>query len=205
MSVNFKLLAGLGNPTAQYEKTRHNAGFWFLDEVASHYRLVFHQDQRFQGWVAKLELHGDTVFLLKPTTYMNRSGQSVGALAKYFKIEPAEILVAHDELDLVPGVVRLKRGGGHGGHNGLRDLMAHLGSADFYRLRFGIGHPGDRAAVVSYVLDAPNRADGELVESAIARAKALLPDMLIGRLDAVMNRLHADSHREMKNSVDSKR
>jgi PTH1 family peptidyl-tRNA hydrolase len=166
--------------------------------------LVFHQDQRFQGLVAKLELHGDTVFLLKPTTYMNRSGQSAGALAKYFKIQPSEILVAHDELDLVPGIVRLKRGGGHGGHNGLRDLIAHLGSADFYRLRFGIGHPGDRTAVVSYVLDAPGRADGELVDGAIARAIALLPDMLTGRLDAVMNRLHADPSREIKKSFDSK-
>lgn len=196
--MNFKLLVGLGNPTAQYEKTRHNAGFWFLDEIADRQRLVFHQDQRFHGQFAKLEWQGATVFLLKPTTYMNRSGQAVGALAKYFKIEPSEILVAHDELDLMPGVVRLKRGGGHGGHNGLRDMVAHLGSADFYRLRLGIGHPGDKSAVVSYVLDAPGRAERELIDTTITQAIGLLSDILDGRLEAVMNRLHTKPKAEQK-------
>lgn len=196
--MNFKLLVGLGNPTAQYEKTRHNAGFWFLDEIAARYRLVFHQDQRFHGQLAKLEWQGVTVHLLKPMTYMNRSGQSVGAVAKYFKIEPSEILVAHDELDLVPGVVRLKRGGGHGGHNGLRDMVAHVGSSDFYRLRFGIGHPGERLAVASYVLDAPGRADRELIDTVIAKAAGVLPDLLTGRLEVVMNHLHTKSNAETK-------
>jgi PTH1 family peptidyl-tRNA hydrolase len=190
VAVNFKLLVGLGNPTAQYEKTRHNAGFWFLDEVAVRHRLAFRQDQGFHGLVTRLDLNGATVHLLKPTTFMNRSGLSVGALVKYFKIEPAEILVAHDELDLPPGVVRLKRGGGHGGHNGLRDIVSHLGSPDFYRLRFGIGHPGERSAVVGYVLDAPPLSERELLRDAIGRASALLPDMLTDRLDSVMNRLH---------------
>ncbi len=206
MSANLKLLVGLGNPTGQYEKTRHNAGFWFLDEIASRYRLVFHQDQRFHGLSARLELDENTVFLLKPMTYMNRSGLSVGAMAKYFKIEPVEILVAHDELDLMPGVVRLKRGGGHGGHNGLRDLMTHLGTADFHRLRFGIGHPGDRAEVISFVLNPPSRDDGEIIGEAIAKAAANLPGLVSGKLDAVMNRLHVDPRREAKKrltSVDS--
>jgi PTH1 family peptidyl-tRNA hydrolase len=189
----FKLLVGLGNPTVHYEKTRHNAGFWFLDEVADSYHLVFRQDQKFYGLIARLDLNGTTVHLLKPTTFMNRSGQSVGALAQYLKINPSEILVAHDELDLLPGVVRLKRGGGHGGHNGLRNIVSHLGSSDFYRLRFGIGHPGDRAAVVDYVLHAPSTVEKELLRGAIARALALLPDLLAGKLEAVMNRLHAVS------------
>jgi PTH1 family peptidyl-tRNA hydrolase len=196
VSANFKLLVGLGNPTAQYEKTRHNAGYWFLDQVAASYRLAFRLEPRFHGHTAKLELDGEAVLLLKPATYMNLSGQAAGALAKYFKIEPPEILVAHDDLDLAPGVVRLKRGGGHGGHNGLRDLMAHLGSVDFYRLRFGIGHPGDRAEVLSYVLGAPGRADAEQIDGAVSKAITQFPSLMTGRLDAVMNRLHAGPRRE---------
>ncbi|CAL1240989.1 aminoacyl-tRNA hydrolase [Candidatus Methylocalor cossyra] len=193
MAVNFKMVVGLGNPTAQYEHTRHNAGFWFLDEVAAHHRVALHREQRFQGVVGKLEWAGSTVLLLKPMTYMNRSGLSVGAVARYFHIQPAEILVAHDELDLAPGVVRLKRGGGHGGHNGLRDLMAHLGSPDFHRLRFGIGHPGDRAAVIAYVLGVPDPSERSLIEQAIAKAVVLLPELLVSPLEMVMNQLHAGS------------
>ena len=184
---------GLGNPTAHYEKTRHNAGFWFLDAVADSHHLAFHPDPRFHGLTAKLDLNGTSVYLLKPTTFMNRSGQSVAALVHYLKFNPVEILVAHDELDLPPGVVRLKRGGGHGGHNGLRDIISQLGSSDFYRLRFGIGHPGDRSAVVDYVLHAPSRAENELLQGAMARALALLPDLLMGKLELFMNRLHATS------------
>lgn len=202
MSANFKLLVGLGNPTAQYEKTRHNAGFWFLDEVAAYYRLSFRPEQRFHGLTAKLDLHGETVFLLKPTTYMNRSGLSVGALARFFRIASSDILVIHDELDLPPGVVRLKCGGGHGGHNGLRDLVARLGAPDFYRLRFGIGHPGDRAAVVSYVLNTPSAEESKLIGGAIARVMAIFPSVLEGKLDSVMNRLHADTFRNEKKKVD---
>lgn len=200
MSAKFRLIVGLGNPTAQYEKTRHNAGFWFLDELAGEQRVSFHQDQRFHGWTGRLGVDGVPVHLLKPTTYMNRSGQAVGALAKYFKIEPAEILVVHDELDLSPGVVRLKRGGGHGGHNGLRDLIAHLGTADFYRLRFGIGHPGDRAAVIHYVLDTPMAAESEQIRDAMKRALKFVPAILDGELEKVMNHLHGSAGAWRKNN-----
>jgi PTH1 family peptidyl-tRNA hydrolase len=186
-----KLLVGLGNPGSQYDKTRHNAGFWFLDELASRSGMSFRDEGRFQGAAAKLERKGGVIYLLKPLTYMNRSGQSVAALTKYFKIEPEEILVAHDELDLPPGQVRLKRGGGHGGHNGLRDLISSLGSAEFFRLRLGIGHPGDRAAVVKYVLSEPSRVDEGLVHEAITKALDFLPDILDGNVSAAMNRLHA--------------
>ncbi|BBL76585.1 aminoacyl-tRNA hydrolase [Methylomagnum ishizawai] len=192
MPANFKLLVGLGNPTAQYEKTRHNAGFWFLDAIAARYRLGFREEPRFHGLAAKLELAGDTLLLLKPTTYMNRSGLAVGAMAKYFKVEPAQILVAHDELDLPPGVARLKRGGGHGGHNGLRDILAHLGTPDYYRLRFGIGHPGDRDAVVPYVLGAPSRAEAGLIEAAISNVADSVPELVAGNLAGLMNRLHSE-------------
>jgi PTH1 family peptidyl-tRNA hydrolase len=188
-----KLLVGLGNPGAQYDKTRHNAGFWFLDEVASRSGVVFRGEGRFQGAIARLERKGGYVYLLKPLTFMNRSGQSVASLAKYFKIKPDEILVAHDELDLPPGLVRLKRGGSHGGHNGLRDMISSLGSAEFYRLRLGIGHPGNRAAVVKYVLGEPSRSDGGLVREAISKTLDLLPEILDGNMSAAMDRLHATS------------
>lgn len=190
MSSRFRLIAGLGNPSAKYEQTRHNAGFWFLDEIAARHRLVFHSDQRTQGWVAKLAFEAETVFLLKPMSFMNRSGGAVAALAHYCKIPPEQILVAHDELDFEPGVVKLKAGGGHGGHNGLRDIISKLGSADFYRLRIGIGHPGNREDVVDYVLDRPSRHDGEILRAAVMRAADLLQDMLHGKLESVMNVLH---------------
>jgi PTH1 family peptidyl-tRNA hydrolase len=188
--TSLKLLVGLGNPTAQYDKTRHNAGFWFLDEVALHYRAAFREDARFLGAVARVERSESNLYLLKPATYMNRSGQAVGAIAKYFKIAPSEILVAHDELDLAPGVVRLKRGGGHGGHNGLRDIMAQLDTGDFYRLRLGIGHPGDRSAVVGYVLHPPSKGEEELLRAGMAKVIPLLADLMAGRIDAVMKALH---------------
>jgi len=186
-----KLLVGLGNPGGQYEKTRHNAGFWFLDEVAARHRLAFRDEGRFYGAVAKLDWKGGHVYLLKPLTFMNRSGQSVAALAKYFKIDPDEMLVAHDELDLPPGTARLKRGGGHGGHNGLRDIVASLATPSFFRLRLGIGHPGDRSQVVKYVLGEPSRDDEALIAQNIGAAADLLPPMLDGDFSAAINRLHA--------------
>jgi peptidyl-tRNA hydrolase, PTH1 family len=190
VAARFKLVVGLGNPTTQYEQTRHNAGFWFLDEVASRCGGRFSADSRSQGMLAKLDLAGESLLLLKPMQYMNRSGGSVSAMAHFFKIDPEQILVAHDELDFAPGTVRLKLGGGHGGHNGLRDIVAKLGSPAFARIRIGIGHPGHRDDVVNYVLDRPSRHDGDLIRSAIERAAAYLPDMVDGRLDAVMNGLH---------------
>lgn len=190
--MNFKLVVGLGNPTAEYERTRHNAGFWFLDEIADHYKAIFKPESRFHGAVARLDLEREQVYLVKPSTYMNRSGLSVGAISRYYKIAPPEILVVHDELDLPPGTVRLKRGGGHGGHNGLRDLAACVGTTDYYRLRLGIGHPGDRNQVIHYVLGAPSRSEEELIRSAMTRAMNVLPDILAGNLSSVMNRLHTD-------------
>lgn len=185
-----RLLVGLGNPTARYEKTRHNAGFWFLDEVARSMGLVFREESRFQGGVARKDAGSETLVLLKPSTYMNRSGSSVLATAAYYKIGVDEILVAHDELDLMPGVVRLKKGGGHGGHNGLRDMVLHLKSPEFYRLRLGIGHPGDRAQVANYVLDAPSKADSQEIHGAIDEAMRSMPLILSGDFSRAMNELN---------------
>jgi PTH1 family peptidyl-tRNA hydrolase len=190
VSPKFKLIVGLGNPTARYEKTRHNAGFWFMDELALSYRLVLHSETAFYGEVGRLDRQGIVLFMLKPMTYMNRSGQSVAAVARYYKIAPEEILVAHDELDFAPGVVRMKNGGGHGGHNGLRDIIAQLGSPAFFRLRIGVGRPPNRDDVVSYVLDSPRFEENELIRFAIADAVSAFPDLLEGNVDKAMGRLH---------------
>lgn len=190
VEASLKLLVGLGNPGAQYENTRHNVGFWFLDEVATRYRVAFREERRFHGAVGALDWNGGGVYLLKPGTFMNRSGQAVAAIVKFFKIEPEHVLVVHDDLDLHPGVIRLKRGGGHGGHNGLRDIIACLGSPDFYRLRFGIGHPGDRSAVIRYVLDSPSRSEGQLLREAVGQAIPFLPELLGGKFGKVMTEMH---------------
>ncbi|QSA96354.1 aminoacyl-tRNA hydrolase [Methylococcus sp. EFPC2] len=191
MAPNFRLLVGLGNPTAKYEKTRHNAGFWFLDEVARRYGVSMAADSRALGMVGKWMWQNEPVFLLKPMQYMNRSGGPVAAVARFYKIPPEQILVAHDELDFSPGTVRLKQGGGHGGHNGLRDIVSALGSANFCRLRIGIGHPGDRDKVADYVLDRPSRGDEDLLLRSIAVAADCLSDILDESLQQAMNKLHA--------------
>ncbi len=190
MTAAFRLLVGLGNPTSKYELTRHNAGFWFVDEIVRRYRLNFAADSRSQGLVARMDWEGESVYLLKPMQYMNRSGGPVSVMAHFYKIAPSQILVAHDELDFPPGVVRLKLGGGHGGHNGLRDIVARLGSSDFARVRLGIGHPGSREEVVNYVLDRPSRLERDLLGESIERAVDCLPQILAGKLDLVMNALH---------------
>lgn len=190
MPLAFKLIVGLGNPTPKYEHTRHNAGFWFADEIAQRYKLNFSADSRSQGMLARLDWEGESVYLLKPMQYMNRSGESVLALANFFKIEAARIIVAHDELDFPPGALKLKVGGGHGGHNGLRDIMARLGNSSFARMRVGIGHPGNRDEVVNYVLSNPSRHDEGLIHDAVARAADYFPQILVGKLDGVMNSLH---------------
>ena len=190
MSQSIRLIVGLGNPTPRYEKTRHNAGFWFVDSVARELRVSVRPEVRFQGAFGRGDAGGG-VMLLKPSTYMNRSGSAVAAVLGYFKLSPDQLLVAHDELDLAPGVVRLKSCGGHGGHNGLKDIVAHLGTTDFLRLRLGIGHPGDRDRVADYVLDAPNVADAELIGKAIARGLSELEDILRGETARAMNRLNA--------------
>jgi PTH1 family peptidyl-tRNA hydrolase len=185
-----RLIVGLGNPGAQYEGTRHNAGFWFVDQLAREHGGMFKTESRFNGQVCRIRAGGAECWLLKPTTYMNRSGQSVSSLARYYKLTPEQILVAHDELDLAAGAVRLKLGGGHAGHNGLRDIMSALGGGGFWRLRIGIDHPGDRDRVVDYVLSRPSRGDADGIQAAIGDAGALLPQLMAGEYQKVMNRLH---------------
>jgi peptidyl-tRNA hydrolase, PTH1 family len=191
VSCNFRLIAGLGNPTPQYARTRHNAGFWVLDEMAAHAGVSFSVDSRTQGQLARMSVEGEVVYLLKPTQFMNRSGGAVAALARFYRIQPEQVLVVHDELDFAPGAVRLKRGGGHGGHNGLRDIIACLGSADFWRLRMGIGHPGESAAVAGYVLSAPSPNESILLGAAVERVIGFFPDIIAGKLDRVMGEMHA--------------
>lgn len=173
MRTPIRLVVGLGNPGAEYAQTRHNAGFWFCERLAGQLGVDFANESRFQGRVAQARSAG--VWLLMPQTFMNRSGQAVGALARYHRITPGEILVVHDELDIPPGQLRLKFGGGLGGHNGLKDISAHLGTQDYWRLRIGIGHPGHRTEVVNYVLKPPRQEEHEQIDAAIDRALALWP------------------------------
>ena len=188
-----KLVVGLGNPGNKYERTRHNAGFWWLERLAHEISAAFREDTKFHGRVAKL-VHPAETWLLRPATYMNESGRAVATLAAFYKIAPHEILVAHDELDLPPGGVKLKFGGGVAGHNGLKDIATQLGSHDFWRLRLGIGHPRDHAAgeqeVVDYVLHPPRAEEQPLIEDAIARSLELWPLIAADDMEAAMLRLH---------------
>lgn len=186
-----RLIIGLGNPGREYEDTRHNAGFWWVDELAQLQKLSFKSEAKFHALSARGQLHGQEIFLLKPQTFMNGSGRAVASLAQFYKINPAEMLVVHDELDLLPGVARLKLGGGHGGHNGLKDIIAHLGSRDFWRLRIGIGHPGDRAEVSNFVLNHPRREERELIEQAMQHAQHVAPLIIEGKTEAAMLKLHS--------------
>lgn len=192
MSSCIELIVGLGNPGQKYERTRHNAGFWFIEELVRRTGASFKLENKFHGEVCKTRLDGKEVWLLKPLTFMNRSGQSVGALARFYKIPPEHILVAHDELDLPPGTIRLKKGGGHGGHNGLRDTTSQLGSREFMRLRIGIGHPGHSSEVTNYVLSKAPQPEQALMEQAIERALDELPAIIAGDYQKAMNRLHSD-------------
>jgi PTH1 family peptidyl-tRNA hydrolase len=185
-----RLVAGLGNPGPGYARTRHNVGFWWVDAVAESHGGHLRPEQRFHGSVGRVQVRGEPLWLLQPTTFMNRSGQSVGALARFYRIPPEQILVIHDDLDLPPGTVRLKRGGGHGGHNGLRDIIAHLGSRDFLRLRIGIGHPGEARQVTDYVLGVPSAADRGAFEEAIEASLRVLPLVVEGQMQKAMQRLH---------------
>lgn len=186
-----KLIVGLGNPGREYEATRHNAGFWWVDELARTQGANFKTDNKFHGLVARATVHGHETHLLKPQTFMNVSGRAVVALALFYKILPDQILVVHDELDLPPGSAKLKLGGGHGGHNGLKDIIAHLGTKEFWRLRIGIGHPGERDQVVNYVLNAPRKEEQGLIEEAMQHAQEVAPLIIEGKLEAAMLKLHS--------------
>ncbi len=189
--ADIRLIVGLGNPGAQYADTRHNAGFWFVDEVARTTGATLRAEPRFHGLAARIMLEGHELWLLEPSTFMNRSGQSVAALARFYKIAPEQILIVHDEIDLPVGQVKLKYAGGHGGHNGLRDLHAHLGTPNYWRLRIGVGHPGSKDLVVDYVLHAPSRLDREKINVVIDEASHQLQDLLRGEAARVMNHLHS--------------
>ncbi|NQD92007.1 aminoacyl-tRNA hydrolase [Pseudomonas sp. CrR25] len=187
-----QLIVGLGNPGPEYDQTRHNAGALFVERLANGQRVNLSTDRKYFGLVGKFNHQGLDVRLLIPTTYMNRSGQSVAALAKFFRIPVDAILVAHDELDMPPGVAKLKQGGGHGGHNGLRDIIAQLGNQNnFHRLRLGIGHPGHSSMVSNYVLGRAPRSEQELLDTSIDFALDVLPEMLAGDWSKAMQKLHS--------------
>jgi peptidyl-tRNA hydrolase, PTH1 family len=196
MSTPIRLIVGLGNPGPEYETTRHNAGFWLADHVADDLRASFTMEKGFSGFVAKGRHGGENVVLLKPMTYMNKSGQSVGAVARFFKFTPEQVLVLHDELDLMPGEVKLKQGGGHAGHNGLRDIQPALGSPAFWRLRLGIGHPrtlGLAQQVADFVLHTPRREEMTGIETVIDRCRAVMPLLLDGEFTKATQQLHREN------------
>lgn len=184
-------IVGLGNPGPKYAGTRHNAGAWLVEALAREIGQPLREERKFLGLHCKAHWQGQDLHLLVPTTYMNRSGQSAKALADFFKIPPEQILIVHDELDLPPGAARFKHGGGHGGHNGLRDLVRHLGTKDFPRLRVGIGHPGDSNQVVNYVLSNAGKRELTAIADAIDEAGRCLPDAISGDWAKAMNRLHS--------------
>ena len=187
---DIKLIVGLGNPGKEYERTRHNAGFRWVDAIAEGKRASWKRETKFAGWVTRVEEGGRDFWMLKPATYMNERGRSVSALMRFYRIEPAQMLVVHDELDLPPGAVKLKLGGGTGGHNGLTDIAAAIDSKDFWRLRIGIGHPGHKDLVSDYVLDKARKVEEEAIGPAFDRSLDLLPKLATGRLNDAMTWLH---------------
>ena len=185
-----KLFVGLGNPGPEYEATRHNAGFWWVDALARELKTSLNMDKGYHGMVARTTVHGHTVWLLQPQTFMNLSGKSVASLARFFKIAPQEILVAHDELDIDPGQVKLKFGGSHAGHNGLRDIHAQLGSGDYWRLRLGVGHPGNKDEVVNWVLKKPSLDHRIAIDQCIDRSLKALPAFMAGDMEKATLLVH---------------
>ena len=186
---SIQLIVGLGNPGAKYTVTRHNAGFWFVDLIAQRFHTNFRAENKFKCEIASFDFEQQRVWLLKPATYMNLSGESLGPFAKYYQIKPINTLVVHDEIDLPPGTVRYKLGGGHGGHNGLRDIFKHF-SKEFWRLRIGVGHPGNKEEVISYVMRAPVGNEQSLVDNSIAKALDTVSEILRGDMEAAMRLLH---------------
>jgi PTH1 family peptidyl-tRNA hydrolase len=188
-----RLIVGLGNPGREYAPTRHNAGFWWVERCAETLRIPLKPESRYFSIAGRGQTSAGEIFLLLPQTFMNASGKAVAALARYYKISPAEMLVVHDELDLPPGTARLKLGGGHGGHNGLKDIAAQMGSREFWRLRLGIGHPGSKPEVVNYVLNPPRADEANLIEDAMHNAMHVLPDLLRGDFASAMLKLHTQA------------
>ena len=183
------IIAGLGNPDEKYERTLHNAGFWFVDALVRKHGGTFRYEKKFDAEICRVNLHGDEVWLVKPQSYMNLSGRPVRGMLDYYRLRPSELLVVHDEIDLPPGTARLKKGGGHGGHNGIRDVMQHCG-ADFLRLRIGVGHPGEKSQVTNYVLKKGSSDVEADVERSIDDALAAMPTLLDDGLNAAMKKLH---------------
>lgn len=187
---NISLIVGLGNPGKEYAQTRHNAGFWFVEQLADRYGISLKADPKFHGYSGRVQIDGHDVRLLLPTTFMNRSGQSVVPFAKFYQVAPEAILVAHDELDMDPGIIRLKSGGGHGGHNGLRDIVPHIG-ANFHRLRIGIGHPGSKERVSGHVLGKAPSSEQALMDAAIDHALSKVKMLVDGQVSQAMNQINA--------------
>ncbi|MBR7794192.1 aminoacyl-tRNA hydrolase [Undibacterium sp. FT147W] len=190
--MSIRLIVGLGNPGPEYEQTRHNAGFWLIDQL----RVSLQRDKNFNALVGKTRISGEEVWLLEPQTFMNRSGQSVGAICRFYKITPDQVLVVHDELDMLPGVAKLKKGGSSGGHNGLKDITAALGTQDYWRLRIGIGHPRTlnlNQGVADFVLHRPRKEEQPLIDEAIAKSLDVLPLMVEGQTAEAMTRLHTSA------------
>lgn len=185
-----KVIVGLGNPGSEYSRTRHNAGFWFIDALAESARAPWGLDKKIHAETAKIRIAGQPVWLLKPATFMNHSGRAVQSALQYWKVEPEQCLLAHDELDLPPGKARLKFDGGHGGQNGLRDTMAQLGHGRFHRLRIGIGHPGHKDQVTPWVLGRPSQVDATAISQAISESIEILPLLMEGRFSDAMKQLH---------------
>ena len=189
--IQFELIAGFGNPGSEYAATRHNAGFWFVDELAARLGATFNTDKRFFSSVASAQIDGRKVLLVKPMNFMNNSGQGLAAVARFFKIDSSKILVAHDELDIAPGEIRLKKAGGHGGHNGLRDSVAKLGNSNFWRLRIGIGHPGHKSAVSGYVLKRAPADAQRLMDEAVELALSEANRIIDGDINEATKTLHS--------------
>jgi len=185
-----KLFVGLGNPGPEYQATRHNAGFWWVDALAREFKTTLVFDRGYQGLIARVNLHGQIVWLLEPQTFMNLSGKSVAALVRFYKIQPEEMLVVHDELDVVPGQAKLKFGGSHAGHNGLRDIHAQLGTDDYWRLRIGVGHPGVKSEVVNWVLQKPAPEQRTAMEECVSRTLKAVPALLAGEMDKATLIIH---------------
>jgi PTH1 family peptidyl-tRNA hydrolase len=190
LQAPIEMIVGLGNPGKEYAETRHNAGAWFVESLAQQAGVSFKFEAKFHGQSSVMQLGDSRVRLLIPTTYMNHSGQAVRAMAQFYQISPESILVAHDELDFPAGVVRLKQGGGHGGHNGLRDIIAQLGEKNFHRLRIGIGHPGHSSQVHDYVLSRPSKKDHQLIMDVINSATSVLPELASGQVQKAIRQLH---------------